>query len=845
MTAGFFLRSVVRESRGSRGRLLFLAACLAVGVAAVVAVDGLTGGIEAGVRAKSREVMGADLSVEGRRPLPKELDGLLSDQPGIERTDLREMATMAALSGPDGKPLRARLCQLRVVRGRYPLHGALTTEPAAPLDRLLADDRSAVAARELLDALGIGVGDRFLVGGAEFRVAASLEKEAGRVGLQAMLGPRVYLNDAGLARTKLTGVGNRVLHRALFALPGDPPKERLDALARRLEKDLPGASFLDVDTHHGVDANQGRAMERLSSTVALTALLSLVLGGIGVAQIVRAWLDGRASAVAVLRCLGMRPGEILAFHLGHVAILAIAGSAAGAAIGAVAPLLVPALAPELFPLEHFRAFSPGALLRGVGLGVGVAILFALPPLTAIWRVPPARVLRAEADPLPAPRGVSAAAAILLAAGVFLAAWAQGGALDRAAWFTGGFAALVGILALGAKATVRLAGRLPRGGLHPVLRHGVAALARPGAGTRGAMVALGLGTMVVVGMWLVETRVLEGLRAAVPPGAPTVFLVDVPPDRWDEVRALLLAEKAEAVDHVPVVTARLSSVDGRPVEDLAAEAADGERARWVLTREQRLTWRRDLPSDNRVLEGALWSDPHAAECSLEERFARDLGAKVGTTLVFDIQGVPLESKVTSIRSVEWTSFAINFFVILEPGALDGAPGFVLANARMEPDAEARFQDRLAAGFPSATMIRVRPLVERIVDLLRRVAFGIRVLGSFTVFAGLAILAGAVSASAVRRGREAALLKTLGVTRAGVAGLLAAEYGLVGLVAGAVGAGGAAALAWGFLDRVTDLPVTIPWLSIPVGAAGCAALAAGCGLLASLRALNARPLESLRM
>ncbi|HEU4395148.1 MAG TPA: FtsX-like permease family protein, partial [Planctomycetota bacterium] len=416
MTAGFFLRSVVRESRGSRGRLLFLAACLAVGVAAVVAVDGLTGGIEAGVRAKSREVMGADLSVEGRRPLPKELDGLLADQPGIERSDLREMATMAALAGPDGTPRRARLCQLRVVRGRYPLHGALTTEPAAPLDRLLADDRSAVAARELLDALGIGVGDRFLVGGAEFRVAASLEKEAGRVGLQAMLGPRVYLTDAGLARTKLTGVGNRVLHRALFALPGDPPKERLDALARRLEKDLPGASFLDVDTHHGVDANQGRAMERLSSTVALTALLSLVLGGIGVAQIVRAWLEGRASAVAVLRCLGMRPGEILAFHLGHVAILAIAGSLAGAAVGAVAPLLVPALAPELFPLEHFRAFSPAALLRGVGLGVGVAMLFALPPLTAIWRVPPARVLRAEADPLPAPRGVSAAAAILLGTG---------------------------------------------------------------------------------------------------------------------------------------------------------------------------------------------------------------------------------------------------------------------------------------------------------------------------------------------------------------------------------------------------------------------------------------------
>lgn len=844
MTAGLLIRSVVRESRGSRGRLLFLAACLAIGVAAVVAVEGLTGGIQAGIRAKSREVMGADLAVEGRRPLPSELEALVADEPGIERTDLREMATMAAAPGPDGAPRGARLCQLRVVRGRYPLHGALTTEPPAPLDRLLADD-AAVAARELLDALGLRPGDRLLVGGAEFRVAASLEKEAGRVGLQAMLGPRVYLSEGGFARTRLTGAGNRVLHRALFALPGDPPKARLDALARRLEERLPGAAFLDVDTHHGVDANQGRAMERLTSTVALTALLSLVLGGIGVSQIVRAWLDGRAPSVAVLRCLGMRPGEILAFHAGGVGALALAGSLAGAAVGAVAPLLVPALAPELFPLEHFRAFHAGAILRGVGLGVGVALLFALPPLTAIWRVPPARVLRAEAEPLPAPRGVLAAAGLLLAAGVLLAAWAQGGTLERAAWFTGGLAALAGLLALGARATVRLAGALPRDRLPPILRHGVAALARPGAGTRGAMVALGLGTMVVVGMWLVESRVLEGLRAAVPPGAPTVFLVDVPPERWDAVRDLLVSEGAEAVDHVPVVTGRLSSVDGRPVDDLAAEAADGERARWVLTREQRLTWRRDLPADNRILEGALWSDPHPAECSLEERFARDLGARVGTTLVFDLQGVPLEAKVTSIRSVEWTSFAINFFVILEPGSLDGAPGFVLANARLEADAEARVQDRLAASFPSATLIRVRPIVERIVDLLRRVAFGIRVLGSFTVVAGLAILAGAVSASAVRRGREAALLKTLGVTRSGVAGLLAAEYGLLGLVAGAVGAGGAAALAWGFLGRVTDLPITVPWLSIPVGAAGCAVLAAGCGLLASLRALNARPVESLRM
>jgi putative ABC transport system permease protein len=837
------LRWTARESRGSRGRMAFFAGCLAVGTAAVTAVAGLVEGIEAGVRAKSREVLGCDLTVDGRRPLPAEIDALLAGVPGLERTDLRDLATMAAAPGQDGSPARSRLCNLRVVRGRWPLHGEIETRPAGGLAPFLADD-AAVVAEELLPALGIRVGDTVLLGGASFRVAAAVTREPVRLGFQAVLGPRVFLTEGGLARTALLGFGNRVQYRAMFALPGNPSEEALAALQARLKDGLPGAAFLDVDTHFDAEPGVARQLARVRSAAGLTALLSLVLGGIGVSQIVRAWLEGKAAAVAVLRCLGMGSSEILLLHLSHVGALALAGSLLGALAGAAVVPLVPAAAPDLFPPGLFTPFRLPALLRGVGLGVGIALVFALPPLAALRRVPPMRALRADAEPLPPARGVRAAAHVALGIGVFLAAWAQDGSPLRAAAFTGGLALLAALLALGARGAMRLAAVLPRERLGPILRHGVAALARPGAGTTGAVTALGLGTMVVCGMWLVETRLLDGLRASIPESAPTVFLVDIQPDRWDEVRGVLEAEGAAAVDHVPVVMARLASVDGRSVEDLAAASEDAGRRSWVLTREQRLTWRGTLPADNVLVEGALWSDPAPDEVSLEEGFARDLGARLGTRLVFDVQGIPVSLRVTSIRKVEWTSFAINFFVVAEPGALEGAPAFFIANGRLEPAAEQRAQDRLAAVAPGVTMIRIRPVLERILELAGRAAFGIRVLGSFTILAGLAILAGAVGASTVRRARETALLKALGVTRAGVAGLLAVEYGLCGLVAGAVGAGGAAALAVGFLVQVAGVEAPIPWLLVPGAALGCAALAAGCGLVASARALSARPVEVLR-
>lgn len=836
MRARLFLRLAGAETRGARGRMLFVIACLAVGVAAVTAVDSMISAVEAGMRSQSRELLAADLVVRARRPLPDGLTQVLADVPGLGRTDVREVATMAS-SGGEGS---SRLVEIKAIDGMYPFYGELLTEPAGVMPGELAEDEVLVA-DELASALALSVGDELRLGSESYKVVGSLLDEPDRLDFAMTLGPRVFLSGAGLERSGLLTFGSRVKYSALLRT-ADSVNER--TLARRLRRDVAGAEYVRVETHREAQPAVRRGLARVEDYLGLVALLSLLLGGVGVAQMVRTWLATRTQSVAVLRCLGMRSNEIGLLYLVHVALLALVGSVIGAGIGLAAPFALPILAPDLVPEDPGVLWQPHALLRGLGLGGSVALLFALLPLAAIWRVPPARVLRVEAEPLPAPLFVRAGAAGALATGIFASAWAQSGKPLVALAFSVGLGLLVVVLGFGARGLMRMVSKLPRERVNPYFRHGLAALARPGAGTVGAVVALGLGTLVVVTIALVQWRLARELRGGLPAEAPSVFLVDVQPNQWAGVQAVLAEEGAEDVDSTPVAMARLLSVDGQAVEELVGQRRDGGRSRWVLTREQRLSWLEVLPKGNELLEGSLWKMDGVDEVSLEERFAQDLGATIGTRLRFDLQGVPVELTVSSIRRVDWATMRINFFVLAEPGVLEQAPHWRLAAARVEAAAEDGLQDRMAREYPNVTLLRVRPILEKVAEAISRLELAVRVLGAATILAGLAILAGAVAAQGLQRAREAALLKVLGVTRRGVALLFALEYAMVGLVAGLVGAGGAALLAWAFLEYLLELDADLPWLSLPLAALGTAALACISGVAAGSGAIRARPLGSLR-
>ena len=842
-----WLALAARESRGSAGRLTFFVACLAVGVAAVVAVAGLGRALDDGIRARARQLLAADLAVTSRRPIEPAARAAVAALPGVRTAEVRELASVVSVPAADGDgttaPGPSLLCELKGVAPGYPFYGELETDPARPVDELLGPDRVLVGP-ELLRRLDVAVGDRLKIGSAEYRIAGTVLSEPDRLEIGLTLGPRVLLSLAGLERSALGGPGSRVSYRLLAALPDGADVE---AAAATVRDALPDAEYVRVETARDAQPALRSSLRRVGHFLGVVALLSLLIGGVGVAQAVRAWLAGRLHAIAVLRALGVRPREVLALYLGQTVLLALVGSTAGALAGSLVARALPSFLSGLLPVAVTVGFQPAAIGRGLALGVAVAVLFALRPLADAARVSPLRVLRRDAEPLPLRRWVAVALWLALAAGVAATAAIQSGSLLRGLEFTAGMAAVAAVLTFGAWAAMRFAGRATRERGTLALRHGLAALARPGAGTLGAVVALGLGVVTVLGMQQIQASLSAQLDADLPADAPTTFLVDIQPQQWPGVRRVLADGGARDVDSVEVVTGRLRAINGVPVSTLLAEVgddADRGRRRWVFTREQRLTSMATLPADNTIVDGALWSEPDRPEVSVERDFADDLGVGVGDTLSLDVQGVPLDLDVTSIRTVDWGRFTINFFLVVEPGVLDGAPSTRIATARLSETAEDAVQDRLAAAYPNVTLLRLRQVLAKVVSVLRQVGFGVRLLGGFTVLAGIAILAGAVAAQAVRRGREVALYKTLGMTRAQVAGVFAVEYALVGVLAGLIGTAGGLVLAWAVVRFGLEIDWSWPVAAPVVALAVTVGLSVVAGLAASVRALAVRPLAVLR-
>lgn len=832
------LRWIRRETRGALGRMGFFVACLAVGVAAIVGVSGFSTGLDVGIRREGRQLLAADVRIRGNEPIPEEVLELVENRQGIAMVEMRELVSMAAST--EGRSL---LAELKVVEPGYPFYGELVTDPGEPLTELL-DNGGVLVDPDVLSRLGIAIGDPLLLGGLELKIHGLVLAEPDRTGGAFSLGPRVLLSAESFAATNLDQVGSRIFHRLLLRFPDDLAAEDRTELIDAMRETLGRDRGFRLETWDEALPELRRGIGRVERFLGLVALLSLLLGGVGVAQTTRAWLAGSMDNLAVLRCLGVRPGEAMWFFMLQAAALGLVGSLVGCAAGLMVQRFLPSLLSGLLPTADLPTWQPTAVLRGLGLGLGVAMLFSLEPLLLTRRVPPLRVLRRDVEPIPGRRWAPALTGMVVLLGIWAAAAFQSGSVALGGQFTLGVLAASLALGLGALVLIRLVAPPARRLTTTWLRHGLASLARPGAATVGAVVSLGLGVLLVVALSLVERQLRTELMAELPTSAPTAFLIDVLPDQWPGVQRLMAEEGAESVDSVPVVTARLSAIDGVEVADLVSAGDEDNSNRWALTREQRITYLETLPGDNRILKGALWSDPAVLEVSVEEEFATDLAVDLGSRLRFDIQGVPIELTVTSIRSVVWETFGINFFLVAEPGALDEAPQKRVATARLPKAREQRIQDRLATSFPNVTLFRIRELLEKVAGVVTRLAAGVRFLGSFAMLAGIVILGGAVSAATVRRGREIALLKTLGMTRIGVAGMLAVEYGLLGLVAGLVGTGGGSLLAWAVLTRGMEMSWSLQPAVLLLALVATILLTAATGIAASGRALRLRPIEVLR-
>ncbi len=842
---GFLFRMAWREGRAARTRLLVLAAGIAAGVAALVAVNALAKNVRDSVTAQSQALLGADLRFSSGRALPdsaaRVVDSILA-LPGSAGARVVTFGAMALAPRTGG----VRPVTVTAVDGPFPLYGTPVTAPAGLWPGLARGDRIAVVDSALFGALDLDVGDTLAIGGLRIAIAGAVARYPGDVSLASGFSPRVVVPAALLDEIDLLGFGSRAQYEAFVRL-ADPAEaaaaaERLRPALRELRVRVRSAAEQEEDT--------ADAFERLGRFLGLVALVALLLGGLGTASAVRVLIAQKLDTVATLRCLGAGTGLVFAIYLLQAGLLGALGGLAGGLIGVALQLAVPRMIAAFVPVDLIVTPGWGALAAGVVAGVWVAGAFALLPLLAVRRVSPLAALRRDVEPVRRRDPLRLAAVVVLALSVAGVAWWQAGE-----WKIGlGYAAAVGVallvLWLVAAGLVRLVRRRPPALPYP-WRQGLANLHRPGNQTVAVVMALGFGAFLLATLILVQHNLLR--RFTVGEGArANVVLFDIQPDQLDDVRRVLRESGTpEAGAPVPIVPMRLRAIKGVPVRDLPDTLQTGEeRGAWALRREYRSSWRDTLTTTERLLEGrwpprpAVRPEGAPVRVAVERDIAQELDVEVGGRLTWDVQGVLVETEVAAIREVDWGRFEPNFFVVFESGSLERAPHSWVALADVASPADrGRLQQRLVEQHPNVAVIDVTQVVERIQEILDRVVFAVRFLALFSLVTGVVVLAGAVAASRMARIRETALLRTLGGTRAQLLRVAAGEYLALGGLAALAGCGLALVAGWQLADRVFRTPYGVPPLPLLILAAGVVGLTVLGGVLQAAAIARRRPREVL--
>jgi putative ABC transport system permease protein len=839
----FVLRMAVRETRSSWRRLLFFFVCIAVGVAAIVALRSVIQSARGVFGTEAKALIAADVVFGTTRDWSDAaraaIDRSLKEAGATARTETIETPTMVRPA--DGRPV-ARVAELRAIQPEFPLYGTMTLQGDQPYSHTLLEAHGVVVRPELLTALGVAVGDRIVIGQATFTIRAVLAKEPGRGMGGFSLGPRVLMDYADLPSTGLLSVGSRAGRQLLAKVP----EARIDGLVRSIRQEL-RSEFANVRSYRSNEDQIGRDFDRAENYLSLVGLIIVILGGIAVSSVTRVFVLQKIRSIAVLKCIGARSAQIIAVYILQVVALGLAGSLLGVAIAGAAVASIPyalGSSSSLLAQAHYGV-TRGAAAQGVGIGVLVSLLFSVAPLLQVRFVKPSLLLRDEA--VPRHRDwLGVAVLVAVAAGlVAITAW-QAASLKVGLIVCAGFAGLAVVLMLAGRALVALVAPLAKSRSFP-LRHAVLHLSRPGNQTRVILLAVGLGAFFIVGVRSLQATLLDEFSVQVSDESPDMFLLDIQRGQADGVRAFLSDPAHASGDFqlIPVMRARVTGVTGRQT---TLDSLEEVRRRGSLAREYTITYRDHLESNERVRDGRFWTGPSTEpEVSIERSIHERFNIDVGDSMRFDILGRTVEARVTSVRDVEWReSRNGGFMFVFRPGPFDDAPQTFVSPLKgpSDPAARARFQHDLVEKFPNVSVIDFREVLETVRDVMSKVTLAITVVGGLVLFSGGLILIGAVAMTKFQRVYEAAVFKTLGANTRTITRMLLLEYGVLGALAGLVGSLGAIALTWG----VSRYALEVPWRIFPNenlgGVVLTTLLVAVIGVLSSLDVLRNKPLSTLR-
>jgi putative ABC transport system permease protein len=842
------MRIAWREMRASRAKFLFVVLSVAIGVGSLTGVRGFSSSFRHALLGEARTLMAGDLTARVfSLPTPEQEAVLRSlDARGVRRTWITETVTMAgSASTPD--PL---LTSVKAVDpAAYPYYGVVKLNPPRPLRDAL-DAQSVVVSDDLLVRLNVRTGDMLHIGGQDFRIAGVMVSEPDRMTGSLNVGPRVMITRQGLDRTGLITPGSRAAERYLFALPaqGGPDVAEVRAV---LKQAFPEATIADYRQTHPIIT---RGLDRSTTFLSLIGLIALVIGAMGVASAMHGHLQQKLDSIAVMKCMGARSAQVIRIYTAQTLMLGLGGGVIGVVFGIAVAAAFPGLIAKYFSMDVTAYWDLWPAAQGIAVACLVTLLFTLPPLLGIRDIRPALIFRrdVEAKGGPRRRGTATAymvrVAILLGTGVVAGTLTEGGFSD--ALRTGGFFALalaIGLALLSLAGWAMLRGfrwflRRAGAGLPGIVRHGMANLYRPGNQAQAAVVALGVGVMFTLTVFLVQNALVEQIRGSAPPGMPNVFLLDIPTNQRIALSDFIRQQPGvkEAPDVAFAVAARITAIDGKPIDNLPLR--DFNR-RFLRTRS--VTSMDAMPADTVILSGAWWrSGDRDPQVCVNEEAAKILNLKPGMVVDWNIWNHNLRTRVACIQRTESIRMTGRFEFIFNPGQLENFPAVYYGSARVRPADVPAMQRVVYKKFPTVTVVNVADVMQIVEDVVQRIASVIRFISGFTILAGAVMVASSVAGTRFRRMREVVTLKTLGATRRRIAWIFSVEFLALGMVAGLMGSLLAAGFAALVLKRLLQIDFHPAFVTQAIAVATAALVATVAGWAASFRILGRKPLEILR-
>ena len=775
---GWVWKMAWRDARHNFSRLFLFVASLITGIAAVVSLDSLNNSLQQDIDRNAKELLGADMVINGNRKFEPELE-VLFDSLKHPQANEADMASMVLFKQSG----QSRLIRLVALEGDFPFYGAIETLPADAYS-LMREQGYALLDETLASQYEVSSGDTIKVGNSLFEVAGVVTKIPGGGGILSTFTPSVYIAMAQLDSTGLVQFGSRVNYRKYLKTESDAATEALEKTIRP-EVRKRGHGY---DTVQERKEELGEAFQSVYRFFSLLAFLALILGCIGVASSVHIYAREKRDEVAVLRCVGSSGWQAFNIYFIQIFLLGIVGSVSGAALGLAIQQLIPMVFKDMLPVEVSFSVSWVSFVMGIVIGTVVSVLFSMLPLMAVRFVPPLTVLRADFEPARIfSKARIAVVVLIILFPMFFAAFQT-----RSVWiglaFFGGLAVALGLLTLVAVLLLFLVRKYFPANSSFIWRHALSNLFRPNNQTRMLMVAIGLGAFIITTLNVVEKSLLSQVEFSGQENQSNTILFDIQPSQKDGVVKLMEENNLPVNQVVPIVTCRLSELKGKSVEEVQKDTTDRV-PNWALTREYRVTYRDSLHLSEELISGELQkktSGPDSVWVTISEGLHEELDVKEGDSLVFDVQGIPVKVRISGIRKVEWPKDPPNFIFVFPTGVLEQAPQVYVTATRVDDQQIAnKLQRELIMSFPNVSLIDLRLILSTVNDLFNKLGSVIRFLALFSIITGLVVLSGAVINSKFVRMKENVLLRTIGARTRQITRITLIEYAYLGIFSALTG------------------------------------------------------------